>query len=44
MGSLPMYLQSGLGTTDIFVVANYDVIKFISVSTGVQLPVLQYKK
>ena len=44
MGSLPMYLQSGLGTTDILIVANYDIVKFIRVSTGVQLPVLQYNK
>lgn len=44
MGSLPMYLQSGLGSTDILVVANYDPVKFISVSTGMQLPLFQYNK
>ena len=44
MISYPMYLQPGLGTTDLLAVANYDIAKFISIGTGVQLPVFQYNK
>lgn len=40
--SYPMYLQSGLGTTDLIAVAGYDIGKYISVGTGVQVPILQY--
>jgi hypothetical protein len=39
---LPMQLQPGLGTTDLIAVINYDILKYISVGTGVQLPVFQY--
>ena len=40
----PMFLQSGLGTTDIIAVINYDVVKYLSVGTGVQLPLIQYNQ
>ncbi len=39
----PMYLQSGLGTTDILAVINFDS-KYLSISSGVQLPVIQYNR
>jgi hypothetical protein len=42
--SYPMYLQPGLGTTDLIAVANYTIVKYISVGTGIQLPLLQYNK
>jgi hypothetical protein len=42
--SYPMFLQSGLGTTDLIAVANYDIIKYISIGTGLQLPLIQYNK
>lgn len=42
--SYPMTLQSGLGTTDLLVAASYDLGKYFSVGTGVQVPVLQYNK
>jgi hypothetical protein len=42
--SLPMSLQNGLGTTDIITVLNYDIIKYCSLATGIQWPVLQYNK
>lgn len=44
MASYPMYLQSGLGTTDLIAVAGYDIGKYISIGTGVQVPVLQYNQ
>lgn len=44
MFSYPMYLQSGLGTTDVLAVLNYNIGKYISIGTGVQVPVLQYNK
>ncbi|MEO7984163.1 MAG: hypothetical protein ABI688_08780 [Bacteroidota bacterium] len=40
--SYPMYLQTGLGSTDLIAVANYTPIKFISIGAGIQLPLLQY--
>ena len=40
--SYPMYLQTGLGTTDFIAVANYDIIKYISIGAGLQLPLFQY--
>ncbi|HMC98564.1 MAG TPA: hypothetical protein VKH37_00375 [Ferruginibacter sp.] len=40
----PMYLQHGLGTTDILAAASYDLSKYFNVSTGFQVPVLQYNK
>jgi hypothetical protein len=42
--SYPMYLQPGLGTTDLLAVANYTFVKYISIGTGIQLPLLQYNK
>jgi len=42
--SYPMYLQAGLGTTDLIAVANYDIIKYLSIGAGVQLPILQYNQ
>jgi len=42
--SLPMSLQNGLGTTDIIAVLNYDIIKYLSFTSGIQYPVLQYNK
>lgn len=44
MFSYPMFLQNGLGTTDLLAVVSYDVLKYFSVGTGVQLPVFQYNK
>lgn len=38
----PMYLQSGLGTTDLLGVVNYNILQFLSIGTGVQVPVIQY--
>jgi|GEM_PF-5989684 len=42
--SYPMSLQTGLGTTDLLAAASYDINKYISVGTGVQVPFLQYNK
>ena len=42
--SYPMALQTGLGTTDLLAAASYDIGKYISVATGVQVPVIQYNK
>ena len=44
VASYPMYLQSGLGTTDLVAVVNYDAGKYLSLGTGVQLPVVQYNE
>ncbi len=40
--SYPMFLQSGLGTTDLIAVINYDIVKYLSIGTGVQVPLIQY--
>ena len=42
--SYPMSLQNGLGTTDILAAASYDLGKYVSVGTGIQVPVIQYNK
>ncbi len=42
--SYPMSLQTGLGTTDLLAAASYDFGKYISVGTGLQIPVIQYNK
>ena len=42
--SYPMTLQNGLGTADLLAAASYDLGKYFSVGTGVQVPVLQYNK
>ena len=42
MFSYPMFLQSGLGTTDIIAALNYDPFKYLSLGTGIQYPVIQY--
>ena len=42
--SYPMTLQTGLGTTDIIAAASYSLCKYLSVGTGLQVPVLQYNK
>ena len=44
MYSYPMSLQTGLGTTDLLAAASYDIGKYISVGTGLQVPVIQYNK
>ena len=44
MGSYPMFLQKGLGTTDIIAAGNYDFWKYLSFGIGIQFPVLQYNK
>lgn len=43
-GAYPMYLQTGLGTTDLIAVVNYDIVKYLSIGTGVQIPIIQYNK
>ena len=40
--SYPMFLQSGLGTTDIIAALNYDPYKYLSIGTGIQYPIIQY--
>ena len=42
--SYPMTLQNGLGTTDILAAFSYDFGKYVSVGTGIQVPVIQYNK
>lgn len=42
--SYPMALQNGLGTTDLLAAASYDIGKYFSIGTGVQVPVFQYNK
>lgn len=42
--SYPMSLQTGLGTTDLLAAASYDFGRYISIGTGVQVPLLQYNK
>ena len=44
MFSYPMFLQNGLGTTDLLAVVNYDIVKYFSAGTGFQAPLLQYNK
>ena len=40
----PMTLQTGLGTTDLVAAASYDICPYLSVGSGIQLPLLQYNK
>ena len=42
--SYPMTLQNGLGTTDLLVAVNYDIIKYLSLGVGTQVPLWQYNK
>jgi len=42
--SYPMFLQNGLGTTDLIAVVNYDPVKYLSIGTGIQLPLIQYNR
>ena len=42
--SYPMTLQTGLGTTDLIAAASYDICPYLSVGSGIQLPLLQYNK
>ena len=42
--SLPMFLQNGLGTTDLLAIVNYNVSKYFAIGTGIQAPLLQYNK
>lgn len=44
MYSYPMTLQAGLGTTDLIAAASYDICPYLSIGTGIQLPLLQYNK
>ena len=44
MNSYPMTLQTGLGTTDLVAAANYDIFKWLSVGTGIQVPLFQYNR
>ena len=39
-----MTLQTGLGTTDLVAAASYDICPYLSVGSGIQLPLLQYNK
>ena len=42
--SYPMPLQTGLGTTDFIAAASYDIFRYLSVGTGIQVPLFQYNK
>ncbi|MEP6676365.1 MAG: hypothetical protein ABJA78_14470 [Ferruginibacter sp.] len=42
--SLPMFLQSGLGTTDLLAIVNYHVSKYFGIGTGLQAPLFQYNR
>jgi hypothetical protein len=42
--SYGMELQNGLGTTDLLAALCYDLGKYISFGTGVQMPLMQYNK
>ena len=44
MHSYYMPLQTGLGTTDLVAAASYDIFRYLSIGTGIQVPLLQYNK
>jgi hypothetical protein len=44
VASYPMSLQTGLGTTDLLIAANYAPIKYLSLGGGLQVPIWQYNK
>ena len=44
MHSYIMPLQTGLGTTDLVAAASYDIFRYLSVGTGIQVPLFQYNK
>ena len=44
MYSYPMTLQTGLGTTDLIAAASYNICRYLSIGTGIQVPLLQYNK
>ncbi len=42
--SYPMTLQTGLGSTDLLAAISYDVVKYLTISGGIQTPIINYNK